>query len=237
LVDEIFYLGIFPLDHKKKREFNSLMNRAGDWLESYYLSYKLGLQEEGKRGSQEKEEISSPSITIPKHQESEDDSELDDVTVSFQEPSPDPELQKSIYSPKTIDLSETASDCPNKMGEGGNEPSHCPLPKVVVRSEEESLKSYANNTQKANGPRKQRKMSISQEVYTDYTELKNILSDPLYNSAYELALADQLTEIYMDHEASWNADYYEILCEHIETLQAYFEYKTEIYDYPLFVRK
>ena len=80
-------------------------------------------------------------------------------------------------------------------------------------------------------------MSIPQEVYTEYAELENLLSDTLYNSAYELALADQLTGLYKDNEASGNADTYEILCEHIETLQAYFEYKTEIYDYPLFARK
>jgi len=75
-------------------------------------------------------------------------------------------------------------------------------------------------------------MPISQEVYTEYTELENILSDLLYNSAYELTLADQLTDLSKDYEASGNADSYEILCEHIETLQAHFEYKTEI-----FVRK
>ena len=33
--------------------------------------------------------------------------------------------------------SGTSSACPTKMGEGGNGPSHCPLPKVVVRSEED----------------------------------------------------------------------------------------------------
>jgi hypothetical protein len=65
LIDEMFYLWTFPLDHKKKREFNSLMDRAGDCLESYYLSYKLGLQEEGRRGSQEEKEIIIPEVTIP----------------------------------------------------------------------------------------------------------------------------------------------------------------------------
>jgi len=38
------------------------------------------------------------------------------------------------------DLSETSSACPSKMGEGRDGPSRSPLPKVLVRSEEESLK-------------------------------------------------------------------------------------------------
>jgi len=33
-------------------------------------------------------------------------------------------------------LSEAFSACPNKIGEGGNGPSHCPLPKVMVRFED-----------------------------------------------------------------------------------------------------
>jgi len=37
-------------------------------------------------------------------------------------------------------LSETSSACPSKMVEGGNGPSHRPLPKVLLRSKEESLK-------------------------------------------------------------------------------------------------
>jgi len=39
-----------------------------------------------------------------------------------------------------LDLGETSSACPSKMGEGGNGSSHCPLPKVLVLSEGESLK-------------------------------------------------------------------------------------------------
>ena len=104
--------------------------------------------------------------------------------------------------------------------------------------QEITLNTMGNSSQtKGKGPIKHQKMSISQEVYTEYTELVNLFSDPLYNSVYELALADQLTDLYKDYEASGNADTYEMLCEQIETLQAYFEYKTEIYDYPLFVRK
>ena len=104
--------------------------------------------------------------------------------------------------------------------------------------QEITLNTMGNSSQtKGKGPIKHQKMSISQEVYTEYTELVNLFSDPLYNSVYELAYADQLTDLYKDYEASGNADTYEMLCEQIETLQAYFEYKTEIYDYPLFVRK
>jgi len=43
-----------------------------------------------------------------------------------------------------LDLSESSSACPNKMGEGGNVPFHCPLPKMLVLSEEESLKLNIN---------------------------------------------------------------------------------------------
>jgi len=55
-------------------------------------------------------------------------------------------------------VSETSYACPTKMGEGRDGPSHCPLPKVVVRSEEESqlsmnqekLMSSTNNHNKCN---------------------------------------------------------------------------------------
>jgi len=59
----------------------------------------------------------------------------------------------------------------------------------------------------------------------------------LYNSTYEFALADQHTEVYKNNEASGNADSYETLCEHIKTLQAYSDYKNELYDYPTFIQK
>ena len=59
LIDEIFYLWTFPLDHSKKREYNLLLDEAGYRLQCYHLSYKLRLQDEGKREGQE-EEISSP---------------------------------------------------------------------------------------------------------------------------------------------------------------------------------
>jgi len=50
-------------------------------------------------------------------------------------------------------------------------------------------------------------------------------------------LAEQLTEEYKDYDASGNADSYDILCELITTLQAYSDYKNEIYDYPPIVQK
>jgi hypothetical protein len=52
-----------------------------------------------------------------------------------------------------------------------------------------------------------------------------------------LALADQLTQHYKDHESSGNADSYAILCEHITTLQDYFKYKNELFDHPQFVQQ
>jgi len=57
-----------------------------------------------------------------------------------------------------------------------------------------------------------------------YTELLNILLDPLYNSTYELALVDQFNQLYKDYESLGNADSYAILCEHITTLLDYLEY-------------
>jgi len=53
--------------------------------------------------------------------------------------------QQSIYPPENLEVSGNSSACPTKMGEGENWPSHCPLPKVVVRSEEVPLKSPTNN--------------------------------------------------------------------------------------------
>jgi len=57
---------------------------------------------------------------------------------SFLSISPD-DLQQNNNTNK-LNLSETSSACPSKMGEGRNGPSHCPLPKVLVQSEVESLK-------------------------------------------------------------------------------------------------
>ena len=51
------------------------------------------------------------------------------------------EYSSSNRSTNKLDLGETSSACPSKMGEGRDGPSHSPLPKVLVRSEEESLKS------------------------------------------------------------------------------------------------
>jgi len=56
-------------------------------------------------------------------------------------------LPPELLQPNTntnLNLGETSSACPSKMGEGSDGSSHCPLPKVVVRSEEESLKLNIN---------------------------------------------------------------------------------------------
>jgi len=53
-----------------------------------------------------------------------------------------------INTTTKLDFGETSSACPTKMGEGRDGPSHCPLPKVLVRSEEEALKSTINQSNK-----------------------------------------------------------------------------------------
>jgi len=73
------------------------MNLGGYELERYYVSYKLQLQEDEKRESQEKEKICTPVISLPQPQEIEvyhndetkKDSDLDDVVdnSSFMEDS------------------------------------------------------------------------------------------------------------------------------------------------------
>jgi len=69
------------------------------------------------------------------------------------------------------------------MGEGGNRPSNCPLPKVVVRSEEESLTlSVSENNQQ--------KISVPQDLQLAYSRIIGILSDSLTNSSLESELAN-----------------------------------------------
>jgi len=116
------------------------------------------------------------------------------------------------------DLGETSSACPSEMGEGGNGPSHCPLPKVVVWSEEESLKLYRSQSneeylpivappedipfesQKPNmktnlrvptKPKHKSSPSVlsPQELQTAYDELLITFSDPL-TSVPELQLVN-----------------------------------------------
>ena len=67
------------------------------------------------------------------------------------------------------------------MGERKDGPSHCPLPKVLVRSEEETLKlNVSKNNQQT---------SIPQDLQIAYSRIIGILSDPLTNSSLELDLA------------------------------------------------
>ena len=70
-----------------------------------------------------------------------------------------------------------------------------------------------------------------------YLELQSTLSDPLYNSSFEWALAEQLSELYKDNQTIGSEDSYEALCEHIETLNEYLDYKSELYDDPSFISK
>jgi len=82
---------------------------------------------------------------------------------------------KSIYSPDKHDFSEISSGWTNKMGEGKNGPFHCPLPKVVVRSEEKSLKSHATTKHRGKPPQIE---IVSQESRQVLEEIIYILSKP-----------------------------------------------------------
>jgi len=88
------------------------------------------------------------------------------------------------------------------MGEGIDGPSHCPLSKVLVRSEEESLKL---NVSKNN----QQTITIPQDLQLAYSRIIGILPDPLTNSSLELDLAKLLIETYKKHEAVWIEGSYE----------------------------
>ena len=88
------------------------------------------------------------------------------------------------------------------MGEGRDGPSHSPLPKVVVRSEEESLKLNLNQENLAMKPniRVPLKPKASteashvfspQELQIAYQELLVTFSDPL-TSAAESRLLEEL---------------------------------------------
>jgi hypothetical protein len=114
------------------------------------------------------------------------------------------------------------------MGEGRDGLSHCPLPKVLVRSEEESLKL---NVSKNN----QQTRSIPQDLQLAYSRIIGILSDPLTNSSLELDLAKQLIETYKKHEAVGIEGSYEELSQHVVTLQGYIQYKDELIEEPPFL--
>ena len=135
--------------------------------------------------------------------------------------------EKSSYSPEKHDFSEISSGRTNKMGEGKNGPSHCPLPKVVVRSEAKSLKLWANK-------HKQQKIPIPHDLKLAYLDLKMILSDPLSSSSLQLELANQLAETYKKHKAVGSERTYEKLCQQVVTLQDYIEYKNELIEEPPF---
>ena len=112
-----------------------------------------------------------------------------------------PKSLQSISSQENLDLGETSCACPSKMGEGRDGLSHCPLPKVLVRSEEESLKlNVSKNNQQT---------SIPQDLQIAYSRIIDILSNPLTSSSLELDLAKQLIETYKKHEAVGIEESYE----------------------------
>jgi len=83
--------------------------------------------------------------------------------------------EKSLYSPYKPDFSEISSGRTNKIGEGKNGPSHCPLPKVVVRSEAKSLKSYVKPKHRGKQPKIE---IITKESRQVLEEILDILSQP-----------------------------------------------------------
>ena len=101
------------------------------------------------------------------------------------------------------------------------------LPKVLVRSEEESLKSWANK-------HKQQKIPIPHDLQLAYLDLITSLSDPLSGSSLQLELENQLAEAYKRHEAVGCEGSYEELCQQVVTLQDYIKYYNELIEEPSF---
>jgi hypothetical protein len=110
------------------------------------------------------------------------------------------------------------------MGEGRDGPSHCPLPKVLVRSEEESLKSYTKP--KLKSPHKR---PIPPNLQSDYSQTLDTLADYRVNSSLEEELADQLKESYERYQAAGSKDSFVHLCEHVATLKGFLECKNNLY--------
>jgi len=54
------------------------------------------------------------------------------------------EPQQLFCPPENLEVSGNSSACPTKMGEGGNGPSFCLLPKVGVRPEDDPQKTDLN---------------------------------------------------------------------------------------------
>ena len=146
-----------------------------------------------------------------------------------------------------LDLSETSSACPTKMGEGRDGPSHSPLPKVVVRSEEEALKlnpKQKNLDRKPNirVPLKPKASTEASRVFTPqelqiaYQELLVTFSDPL-TSAAESRLLEELMERHEENEVQQSAASHMELFICVQTLMDYDEYKYDlIHDDQVFVR-
>jgi len=114
------------------------------------------------------------------------------------------------------------------MGEWENGSSHCPLPKVLLRSEDDPLKSSVHKNN-------QQKISVLQDLQHAYSRIISILSDPSTNSSLESELSSQLTESYKKHEAVGSEGSYEELCRQVVTLQDYMEYKDKLIDEPPFI--
>jgi hypothetical protein len=101
------------------------------------------------------------------------------------------EYSSSNRSTNKLDLGETSSACPSKMGEGRDGPSHSPLPKVLVRSEEESLKSpevcFPNGCD----------MDLEARLKEDYLEASSILGGST-SASLDKHLKRKLSDRYLD---------------------------------------
>ena len=168
--------------------------------------------------------------------------------VNIPQPSPlIPIVEADVIPPDKpntkLDLGETSSACPSKMGEGRDGPSHSPLPKVLVRSEEESLKLLRSQLKEdylLRIPKKPKHKSLPyvlspQELQTVYAELLNTFSDPL-TSVPELQLVEELRVSYENNKVLLNANSYAELVHCVQTLLDYDEYKYNLLKDPTFAR-
>jgi len=121
------------------------------------------------------------------------------------------------------------------MGEGENGTSHYPLPKVVVRSEEDLQKLSMNQQKLSMKPnirvplKHKASMGASQvlspqELQLAYEELQVTFSDPL-TSAAERRLLEELMERHEEKEVQQSSDSYIELFICVQTLMDYDEYK------------
>jgi len=169
-----------------------------------------------------------------------------DGPVSFQDPGCNTEVEACLKV-EYIELVEylsnggsyevdsgTSSVCPTKMGERVNGSSHCPLPKVVVRSEEDIQKLSMNQLNLSMKPNIRvpykaltgaSQVLSPQELQLAYEEL--LVYNPL-TSAAERRLLEELKERHEENEVQQSSDSYIELFIYVQTLMDYDEYKYDL---------